>query len=102
MRRDREARGRADPRQDIHQRAAAGVTGNSGETLALARQLIACRSITPADGGCLALVSERLSAVGFVCERIDRGPVSNLWARHGSSGPLVCLAGHVDVVPTGP
>lgn len=72
------------------------------ETLHLARQLIACRSITPADGGSLALLTDRLSSAGFVCERIDRGGVSNLWARRGSTGPLVCLAGHVDVVPTGP
>jgi succinyl-diaminopimelate desuccinylase len=78
------------------------VTGISLETLQLARQLIAYRSITPADGGCLSLVASRLSAAGFRCERIDRGPVGNLWARHGSSGPLVCLAGHVDVVPPGP
>ena len=72
------------------------------ETLHLARQLIACRSITPADGGSLSLLADRLSSAGFVCERIDRGTVGNLWARHGSTGPLVCLAGHVDVVPTGP
>ena len=72
------------------------------DTLQLARQLIACRSITPADGGGLGLVAARLSAAGFQCERIDRGAVGNLWARHGSSGPLVCLAGHVDVVPPGP
>jgi len=43
-----------------------------------------------------------LSAAGFQCERLDRGSVSNLWARYGDSGPLVCLAGHVDVVPPGP
>ena len=78
------------------------MTGILDETLRLARELIACRSVTPADGGSLALVGSRLSAAGFRCERLDRGPVSNLWARHGSSGPLVCLAGHVDVVPAGP
>ena len=72
------------------------------ETLQLARELIACRSVTPADGGALNLVSSRLSAAGFRCERLDRGSVGNLWARHGSSEPLVCLAGHVDVVPPGP
>jgi succinyl-diaminopimelate desuccinylase len=72
------------------------------DTLQLAKALIACRSITPADGGALELVASRLSAAGFRCERIDRGKVGNLWARHGSSGPLVCLAGHVDVVPPGP
>lgn len=78
------------------------MTGIQAETLQLARQLIAYRSITPADGGCLSLVASRLAAGGFRCERIDRGPVGNLWARHGSTGPLVCLAGHVDVVPPGP
>ena len=78
------------------------MTDIQADTLRLARQLIACRSITPADDGCLSLVSARLSAAGFTCERFDRGPVGNLWARHGSSGPLVCLAGHVDVVPPGP
>jgi succinyl-diaminopimelate desuccinylase len=78
------------------------VTDIHGETLRLARELIACRSITPADGGSLALVQTRLAAGGFRCERFDRGPVGNLWARYGSSGPLVCLAGHVDVVPPGP
>jgi succinyl-diaminopimelate desuccinylase len=72
------------------------------DTLTLAKSLIACRSITPADGGALAMVATRLSAVGFRCERLDRGSVSNLWARYGDSGPLVCLAGHVDVVPPGP
>ena len=78
------------------------MTGIQAETLQLAKQLIACRSITPADGGALDLLASRLSAAGFQCERIDRGTVGNLWARFGSSGPLVCLAGHVDVVPTGP
>ena len=72
------------------------------DTLQLARALIACRSVTPADAGALEIVSTRLSAAGFRCERLDRGSVSNLWARHGDSGPLVCLAGHVDVVPPGP
>jgi succinyl-diaminopimelate desuccinylase len=78
------------------------VTDIHADTLHLARQLIACRSITPADAGCLELVDARLAAAGFTCERLDRGPVSNLWARRGSSRPLVCLAGHIDVVPPGP
>jgi succinyl-diaminopimelate desuccinylase len=72
------------------------------DTLQLAKALIACRSITPADGGALALLATRLTVAGFRCERLDRGSVSNLWARCGDSGPLVCLAGHVDVVPPGP
>ena len=72
------------------------------ETLDLAKRLIACRSITPDDGGALDMISARLTRAGFACERIDRGPVSNLWARRGNQTPLVCLAGHVDVVPPGP
>src|SRR5690242_15821883 len=66
-------------------------------TLALAKQLIACRSLTPDDAGSIALVSARLESAGFTCERIDRGAVRNLWARHGTGTPLVCLAGHLDV-----
>jgi succinyl-diaminopimelate desuccinylase len=72
------------------------------ETLQLAKALIACRSLTPADGGALTMIATRLSKAGFRCERLDRGSVSNLWARCGDTGPLVCLAGHVDVVPPGP
>lgn len=71
------------------------------DTLALARALIARRSLTPADDGCLDLVAERLSAAGFTCERLDRGATKNLLAHHGSGAPVVCLAGHVDVVPPG-
>jgi succinyl-diaminopimelate desuccinylase len=74
----------------------------SDETLDLVKRLVACRSITPDDGGCLDLIASRLTALGFSCERVDRGVVRNLWARHGTGKPLVCLAGHVDVVPPGP
>jgi succinyl-diaminopimelate desuccinylase len=70
--------------------------------LDLARRLIACRSITPDHAGCLDLIGSRLTDAGFNCERIDRGAVGNLWARHGATAPIVCLAGHVDVVPPGP
>ena len=72
------------------------------DTLQLARDLIACRSLTPDDGGSMDIIGGRLTKAGFACERVDRGPVKNLWARRGSSAPLVCLAGHVDVVPPGP
>ena len=72
------------------------------DTLQLAKRLLACRSLTPTDAGSLELIASRLAAAGFRCERLDRGGVSNLWARHGQSAPLVCLAGHVDVVPPGP
>jgi succinyl-diaminopimelate desuccinylase len=68
----------------------------------LAEALIARRSVTPVDGGCLDLIGDRLKVLGFTLERIDSGNVSNLWARRGSASPLVCFAGHTDVVPTGP
>ncbi|OIR00939.1 succinyl-diaminopimelate desuccinylase [mine drainage metagenome] len=71
-------------------------------TLELARALIARRSLTPDDAGCLDLIAARLAPLGFVCERIDCPPVSNLWARRGQAAPLLCFAGHTDVVPTGP
>jgi succinyl-diaminopimelate desuccinylase len=78
------------------------------EALRLAEALIACRSVTPADGGCQALLAQRLGAAGFACESCRRGPddarVSNLWAVHRGArpGPTLVLAGHTDVVPTGP
>src|SRR5690349_4250728 len=78
------------------------MTDASQRTLDLAKQLIACRSVTPDDAGCLELLGARLAAAGFACERMDRGAVRNLWARRGTAAPLVCLAGHVDVVPPGP
>ena len=78
-------------------------------TLQLAEQLIACRSVTPDDGGCQALIAARLQAIGFDCHTLMRGPegarVTNLWAvKRGTSidGKLLVFAGHTDVVPTGP
>jgi len=78
-------------------------------TLPLAEQLIACRSVTPEDGGCQALLAARLEAIGFRCTSLPFGPdtarVSNLWAiRRGTAadGKLLVFAGHTDVVPTGP
>jgi len=84
------SRGATAARDEIHR-----------STLDLAKALIARRSITPDDGGCLDLLADRLRQAGFACERIDRGSVRNLWAVHGAGAPLVCLAGHVDVVPPG-
>jgi len=72
------------------------------ETLEFAKQLIARSSVTPADGGCLELISARLSPLGFTLERMDRQGVSNLWTRRGKAGPSLCFAGHTDVVPPGP
>ena len=72
------------------------------DTLALTQDLIARRSVTPADEGCQDVLSARLAAVGFQVERLRYGIVENLWARRGTSEPLFCFAGHTDVVPTGP
>jgi succinyl-diaminopimelate desuccinylase len=77
-------------------------------TLRLLEALIARASVTPTDAGCQALVAERLTPLGFLCESLPFGPdnarVSNLWAVHRGArpGPTVVLAGHTDVVPTGP
>ncbi|MBL8374323.1 succinyl-diaminopimelate desuccinylase [Accumulibacter sp.] len=71
-------------------------------TARLAEQLIACRSVTPEDAGCLAIIGSRLEAIGFRCEWMNRGRVTNLWARRGDRSPVLCLAGHTDVVPSGP
>lgn len=76
--------------------------GPDRATLELARELIERRSITPEDGGCQELIARRLEPLGFEVEPIRCGEVSNLWARRGRAAPLVCFAGHTDVVPTGP
>ena len=73
-----------------------------GAVLALSRQLIERRSVTPQDGGCQQILAERLARAGFECEAVVCGEVTNLWARRGAAPPLVCLAGHTDVVPPGP
>jgi len=78
------------------------------DTLRLLETLIARGSVTPEDGGCQTLIAERLRPLGFVCEPMPFGPpaarVSNLWAVHRGQRPglTVVLAGHTDVVPTGP
>lgn len=71
-------------------------------TLALTRQLIARRSVTPNDDGCQQILAARLAALGFDIEPLRFGAVDNLWARRGTTAPLICFAGHTDVVPTGP
>lgn len=74
----------------------------SKETLTLAQTLIARRSITPADNGCQEILINRLEKLGFNIERMRFGEVDNLWARRGNTAPVLCFAGHTDVVPTGP
>lgn len=71
-------------------------------TLELACELVRRPSVTPEDQGCQELIAERLAAIGFTVEPMPFGEVTNLWARRGSEGPLLCLAGHTDVVPAGP
>lgn len=72
------------------------------KTLALTEQLIALDSVTPEDKGCQRTLISLLEPLGFHCETIQSGDVTNLWARRGNTQPLVVFAGHTDVVPTGP
>ncbi|OYY73358.1 MAG: succinyl-diaminopimelate desuccinylase [Gammaproteobacteria bacterium 28-57-27] len=71
------------------------------DVLKLASELISRRSLTPDDAGCQALLAERLEKHGFTLEWMPHGGVLNLWARRGTRPPLLCFAGHTDVVPTG-
>ena len=71
-------------------------------TLSLAAELIRRPSVTPEDFGCQELMIERLQALGFQIERLRFEDTDNFWARRGTEGPLLCFAGHTDVVPTGP
>lgn len=72
------------------------------DTLQLAQDLIARRSLTPDDAGCQELLIARLEKLGFVIERMRFGDVDNFWARRGTARPVVVFAGHTDVVPSGP
>ena len=74
----------------------------TGGVLELTRELIARRSITPEDGGCQALIADRLQRAGFDIEHLRFGAVDNLWATHGKGAPVLVLLGHTDVVPPGP
>jgi succinyl-diaminopimelate desuccinylase len=71
-------------------------------TLQLTQELISRQSVSPADGGCQALMIGRLQALGFEVESLRFGPVDNFWAKRGSGSPVFCFAGHTDVVPSGP
>ena len=74
----------------------------ANETFELAVELLKRRSLTPDDAGCQDLIAARLQKLGFHIERICHNGVDNLWARKGLTAPVVCFAGHTDVVPTGP
>ena len=70
-------------------------------TIDLLCDLIRRRSVTPEDAGCQALMSDRLEKLGFSCETMQFNDVTNLWARRGDASPVLCFAGHTDVVPPG-
>ena len=70
--------------------------------LDLTAELMRRPSVSPEDHGCIDLITSKLEPLGFANERLPFGPVENLWATHGSAGPVLCFAGHTDVVPTGP
>ncbi|PJI51008.1 MAG: succinyl-diaminopimelate desuccinylase [Pseudomonas sp.] len=75
-------------------------------TLALACELIRRPSVTPVDADCQQMMMQRLDACGFALEPMRIEEVDNFWAlrqgRDGANGPVLCFAGHTDVVPTGP
>lgn len=72
------------------------------DTLELLKELIARKSVTPDDGGCMDLLAERLGKIGFGIERLDFGETRNIWLKRGDSKPLFTFLGHTDVVPPGP
>ena len=76
------------------------------DPLEIAKELIRCPSVTPEDGGALAVLERYLAPLGFTCERMrfsaeGTPDVDNLYARYGSGSPHFCFAGHTDVVPVG-
>ena len=73
----------------------------SHPAIALLTDLIKRQSVTPNDAGCQDVLMQRLSAIGFECEQMPFADVVNFWARRGTSGPVLCFAGHTDVVPPG-
>ena len=72
------------------------------QTLDLTLDLISRNSVTPVDQGCQEVMTRRLAEAGFEIENLRYGNVDNFWATRGQGGPVLCFAGHTDVVPTGP
>jgi len=75
---------------------------NDSQTLELTKQLISRQSVTPEDDGCQQLMTDRLVKAGFNIQPLPFEDVDNFWAIRGESGPILCFAGHTDVVPSGP
>ena len=76
------------------------------DALSIARELLRCRSVTPADAGALGVLEKILSAAGFAVHRVTFGEpgtadIDNLYARIGDGAPHLVFAGHTDVVPPG-
>ncbi len=71
------------------------------DILSLAQNLIRRPSISPDDQGCQQVIAERLEKLGFTIEWLPFNDTLNLWAKHGSTSPIVAFAGHTDVVPVG-
>jgi len=71
------------------------------DPVTLTADLIRCPSVTPEEGGAIALLERLLAPLGFACTRISRGGVENLYARWGRAGPVFAFNGHTDVVPVG-
>ena len=78
------------------------IMSNDSATISLSKELISRASVTPEDAGCQKLMTERLAAIGFDIEHLRFDDVDNFWAIRGDSGPILCFAGHTDVVPSGP
>jgi len=75
---------------------------SASRTLDLTEKLLGRESVTPDDKGCQDHLKSWLEPLGFHCETIISGEVTNLWARKGTESPVLVFAGHTDVVPTGP
>ncbi len=71
------------------------------DPVALTQALIRCASVTPADDGAIETLRAALAPYGFACTRVDRGGIANLYARFGTTGPVLGFNGHTDVVPVG-
>ncbi len=71
------------------------------DPVAIARALVRCASVTPADAGAMDVLAGLLAPLGFAVHRVDFGATPNLFARRGTGAPHVCFAGHTDVVPPG-
>ena len=78
----------------------------TADPVAIARDLVRCRSVTPEDGGALGYLQDVLAKAGFTVHRMTfaepgTAPIENLYARIGTEKPNLVFAGHTDVVPTG-